>query len=57
MIETYINKTIGGTDKQSAINAAGKFAMQYYMKQQMGGMGGGGGGAGGLMSLAEKFLR
>lgn len=38
----------------------GKFALQMYMKQQMG-MGGGsssgGGGASGLMSLAEKFLK
>jgi len=39
----------GGTDKQSAINSAGKMAMQMYMKSQ-------GGGAGGLMSLASKFF-
>lgn len=67
----YANRTPGGTDKQSVINAAGKFALQYYMKQQGGGMGGmasmmggmgggssgGGGGASGLMSLASKFLK
>lgn len=62
----YTNSTLGGTDKQSVINAAGKFAMQYYLKQQgMGGMAGmmgggssgGGGGASGLMSLASKFLK
>lgn len=47
----------GGTDKQSVINQAGKFALQMYMKQQMGGGSGGGGGASGLMSLAEKFLK
>lgn len=63
----YTDSILGGTDKQSVINAAGKFALQYYLKQQtgMGGMGGmmgggssgGGGGASGLMSLASKFLK
>lgn len=60
----YANGNLGGTDKQSVVNAAGKFALQYYLKQQtgMGGMGGGssggsGGGASGLMSLASKFLK
>ncbi len=41
----------GGTDKQSAINSAGKMALQMYMKSQ-----GGGGGASGLMGLASKFF-
>ncbi|KEF54590.1 uncharacterized protein A1O9_09032 [Exophiala aquamarina CBS 119918] len=39
-----------GTDKQSVINQAAKYALQMYLK------GGGGGGSGGLMSLASKFL-
>lgn len=44
-----------GTDKQSVINQAAKFALQMYLK---GGQGGGSdGGGGGLMSLASKFLR
>lgn len=52
------NENLGGADKQSAITAAGKFALQMYMKQQMGGgSGGSGGGASGLLSMAEKFLR
>ena len=42
-----------GTDKQSVVNQAAKYALQMYMK---GGQGGGGG-AGGLMSFASKFLQ
>lgn len=57
---SHTDAVTGGTDKQSVINAAGKFAMQYYLKQQMGGMGGdsgGSGGASGLLNLASKFLK
>ena len=42
-----------GQSKNSAVEQAGKMALQMYMKS--GGQGGGGG-AGGLLSLASKFM-
>lgn len=46
-------KVASGADKQSAVNAAAKLALQMYMKSE--GQGGGGG-PGGLMGLASKFM-
>ena len=43
---------VQSTDKQSAVNAAAKIALQMYMK---GGSGGGGGGLGGLGGLAGRL--
>ncbi|EUC50914.1 hypothetical protein COCMIDRAFT_80694, partial [Bipolaris oryzae ATCC 44560] len=55
----------GNTDasatKQDAIVQAGKFALQFYMKSQMGGGSGGSGGGsdsalGGVLNMASKFM-